>query len=170
MSLTNRPNIIFLDMDGVLCNARACIAVGNNSTYTYLDPIACLLVKRLCTENNARLVISSSWRNSHNKASFQALLNAACPGLGELVWDDERWWKTASMVASNEWLETSDRGLEIADWVGWNRLSFNNFIILDDMADMRPVQDNLVRCSTYDGIGFFQYEEAGKILQHPFSD
>jgi hypothetical protein len=81
----------------------------------------------------------------------------------ELVRDDERWWKTAGMVASNEWLETSNRGLEIAD-LGWNRLSFNNFIIPDDMADMRPVQDNSLRCSTCDGIGFFQYEEAGKNL------
>jgi hypothetical protein len=64
------------------------------------------------------------------------------PWLGELVWDDERWWKTAGMVASNGVARDFPTiGLEIADWVGWNRLSFNNFIILD-VADMRPVPDN----------------------------
>jgi hypothetical protein len=45
-------------------------------------------------------VISSSWRNSHNKASFRLFSAQQRPG-GELVWDDERWWKTAGMVASN---------------------------------------------------------------------
>jgi hypothetical protein len=157
-------------MDGVICNPRACIAVGNTSLYTYLDPIACLLVKRLCTENNARIVISSSWRTSHNKKSFQALLNAACPGLGELVWDDERWWKTVNGTVSDKWSDTSERGREIEDWIDKNNNAVNNFVILDDMADMRPLQDNLVRCSTYDGIGFFQFEEAERMLKHRFGD
>lgn len=161
------PNIIFLDMDGVVCNLRACIAMGNDGVSSYLDPIACMLVKRLCVDNNAQIVMSSAWRDMYDKDAMMAILNASCPGLGELILQDPKWWKTAPWVhCDNEReRETSDRGREIENWIFNNSSRFNNYVILDDMDDMRPLQDNLVRCSTYDGIGFFQYEAAGKILK-----
>lgn len=158
-------NIVFLDMDGVVCNPRACIAMGNKGISSYLDPIACMLVKRLCVENNARIVMSSAWRGMYNKHALEAILNAACPGLGDLIIEDEVWWKTRSWVHSDDDKNTSDRGREIEHWIFNNITRFNNYVILDDMHDMRPLQDNLVRCSTYDGIGFFQWEEADKILK-----
>lgn len=158
-------NIVFLDMDGVLCNPRACVAVGDTGISSYLDPIACMLVKRLCEKNNAKLVISSAWREMYNKRSFEALLGAACPGLGDLIIQDEVWWKTRSWVYSDDNGNTSDRGREIEHWIFNNMSRFNNYVILDDMADMRPLQDNLVKCCTYDGMGFFQYKSAEKLLK-----
>jgi hypothetical protein len=55
---------------------------------------------------------------------LQALLNAACPGLGEMVWDDERWREDCQHGGQRV---VRDQRSEIAD-CGWNRLSFNNFI------------------------------------------
>jgi hypothetical protein len=121
-------------------------------------------------ENNAKLVISSSWRSIYNKMAFQAILDAACPGLGDLLWEDKLWWKTSSFVVANEWLETSDRGREVINWVENNCTQFNNFAVLDDMTDMRPVQDSLVRCSTYAGMWLGQYGEVGRILKHRLGD
>jgi hypothetical protein len=166
MTTTKLPNIIFLDMDGVLCNPRACLAVGNNGMYSYLDPIACLLVKKLCEECNAKLVISSMWRHHYNKDAMEAILNAACSKLGNYIWNSDIWWKTAdhSFTDFETQSSTSDRGREIKNWVDNHQTKFNNFVILDDMGDMRPVQDSLVKCCPYDGIGYLEYHNAQKIL------
>lgn len=162
--MSKLPNIVFLDMDGVICNPRACLAMGNTGISSYLDPVACMLVKRLCTENNARIVMSSAWRGMYDKQSLEAILNAACPSLGDLILEDAVWWKTRSWVHSDD-VNTSDRGREIQHWIFNNMTRFNNYVILDDMADMRPLQDNLVRCDVYDGIGYHQYMSAEKILK-----
>lgn len=161
--MSKLPNIIFLDMDGVLCNHRSSAAAGNKGITSYLDPIACLLVKRLCIEHNAQIVMSSAWRGMHVKHSMEAILNAACAGLGDLVLQDDKWWRTREWVFSEDREDTSDRGREIQHWIN-NALPFNNFVILDDMADMRPLQDSLVRCDVYDGIGFREYNKAKEIL------
>lgn len=159
------PNIVFLDVDGVVCNARACIAMGNTGVASYLDPVACMLVKRLCTENAARIVMSSVWREMYNKHALEAILNANCPGLGDLILPDELWWKTRSWKHSEDSSVTSDRGRGIEHWLFNNTSRFNNYVILDDMCDMRPLQDRLVRCDLYDGIGYRQWQAADKILK-----
>lgn len=158
-------NVCFLDFDGVICTPRACFAVGDTGVSSYLDPIACLLVKRLCVENNARIVISSAWREMYDKRSLEAILGAACPGLGELIVSDEVWWKTRSWVHSDDDSNTSDRGREIEHWIFNNMSKFNNYVVLDDMHDMRPLQDNLIKCDVYEGMGYSQYIAAEKILK-----
>jgi hypothetical protein len=60
--------------------------------------------------------------------------------------------------------DTSDRGREIKNWIDNHETKFNNFVIIDDMADMRPLQESLVRCDIFDGIGFRQYEAAKSML------
>lgn len=170
MSVT-LPNVIFLDMDGVLCTPRACLATGNTGGgYSYLDPIACALVALLCKNHHARLVISSAWRQSYNERELmEAILNAAYPNLGSLIWPSHQWWRTPSAAVGEDWRETSDRGREIRSWIAQHETEFNNFCILDDMDDMRPYQDSLVKCHPYDGIGFFQYELASQLLAAPAS-
>lgn len=163
--MTALPNIIFLDMDGVLCNPRACLAVGNvGGGYSYLDPIACMLVKRLCEECNAKIVISSAWRQEFSREAMQAILNAACAKLGDYIWQSHEWWRTTNCAYEIGVSDTSDRGREIKHWIDKHETQFNNFCILDDMADMRPLQDSLVKCDCYDGIGFNQYYAAEKLL------
>lgn len=158
------PNMVFLDIDGVLCTPRACVASGNTGMSSYLDPVACMLVKKLCVDNNARIVISSSWRSTYDQQAMRAILNAACPALGDLIVDDKDWWCTRSWVHSDDDDNTSDRGREITHWIYNNASKFNNLVIIDDMADMRPMQGSLVRCDVYDGLGYRQYSEAEAML------
>jgi hypothetical protein len=166
--MNNLPNIIFLDFDGVICTNRACLAVGNTGHgFSYLDPIACLLVKSLCEECNAKIVISSSWRLHFDRWAMQAILDANCPNLGsKYMWQSEHWWRTATNVYTDfeEACVTTDRGREIKNWIDNHETKFNNFCILDDMADMRPLQDSLVKCDAYDGLGWHQYRHAEKLL------
>jgi hypothetical protein len=161
----SKPNVIFCDCDGVLCNPRACIAVGDTKNiYSYLDPIACLLVKKLCEETNSKLVISSSWRKYHNsRKEFSSILNAACPQLGHFIWDDPIDWRTPDHNGCTG--DKFGRGREIASWVKTNNGCFNNFVILDDDSDMEPYMERLVKCDSYDGIGFMNYKDAKKLLQ-----
>lgn len=170
MTLSRLPNVLFLDIDGVLCNPRACLAVGNvGHGYSYLDPVACMLVKRLCDECNARIVISSAWRQMFDKCAMEAILNASCPNLGNCIWPSSTHWRTCDWSYEEGVTNTSDRGREIKKWIDEHETKFNNFCILDDMADMRPLQDSLVKCDCYDGIGFNQYYQAEKLLMAGYS-
>lgn len=139
------PNIVFLDMDGVLCTPRACHAVGQNGLFSYLDPIACMLLKRLCVETNSKLVISSAWRIGRTLEQFRDILNAACPGLGLFIWNHEDNWRTGRYA--------SNRGNEIKCWIDLHDTQFDRFVILDDDSDMEPLMNSFVKCDCYDGFG-----------------
>ena len=150
-------NIIFLDIDGVLCNPRSCLAVGNSDRgYTYLDPIACLLIKKLCDECNARLVISSSWRMWFDKSAMAAILNANCLNLGDMILDDHKFWRTKNLNAF--------KGKEIEDWIKNSALNYINFVIIDNNNDIGNLSWAHVKTNAYDGIGYMNYLNAKKIL------
>lgn len=156
-------------MDGVLCTPRACIAMGNTGAgYSFLDPIACMLVRKLCEECNARLVISSAWRQMYDRYAMEAILGASCPNLDRHMFRSNEWWRTTNCAWEEGFDDqTSDRGREIKHWIDNNDTYFNNFVVLDDMADMRPVQDSLVRCDPYDGMSLANFLAAKKILEMP---
>lgn len=161
-------NIVFLDFDGPIVNHRASLSAGEDRCgggMSYLDPIACGLVKRLCEEHNARIVVSSSWRTDFDLTTMQAVLGAACPGLDRFVYPDQDHWRTVSYVFSEEMqIYTSDRGREIAKWLSDNKNVWKDFVVIDDMADMRPVMDRLVKVDAYEGFGFHAYMKAKKLL------
>jgi hypothetical protein len=79
-------------------------------------------------------------------------------------------WKTSDFDFETGWSDTSDRGREIKRWIDAHETVFNNFCILDDMADMRPLQDSLVRCDLMDGIGFNQFKAAEAMLSREVDD
>jgi hypothetical protein len=159
---TPLPNIIFLDFDGVICNPRACIAMRDTGgVFSYLDPIACHLVKRLCEDNNAKLVISSSWRILYDRYSLQSILNAACPQLGNHMWRGTEWCTPNHNGGDGNYF---GRGREIQAWIRNHSTEFNRFVILDDDSDMEPYMDSLVKSDTYDGIGYYQWRKADNIL------
>jgi len=159
-----KPNVIFLDFDGVVCNPATCHAVGNNGLYSYLDPIACQLLKRLCIETNSKLVISSSWRIGRNYDFFYHILSAVCPNLGEFVWCHQQDFCTPTTVFSNDEDFVCNRGREIEDWLKRHPTDYNRFVILDDDSDMEPLMDSFVKCDAYDGFGFEAYQKAKKLL------
>lgn len=151
-----KPNIIFLDVDGVICNPETCVAVGDvGGCFSYIDPVSCGLVKRLCTELNCKIVISSSWRLLFDKDSIQAILSAVCPQLGNYVHKD---WRTIRDY-------DVERGMEIHEWIGRHSSEFNNFVILDDDHDMEPLLDNFVKTDAYSGFRFKDFIKARKILK-----
>lgn len=56
--------IIFLDIDGVLNNFQVCERQRKyiEDPMCEIDPVRVLMVKHLCEETGARIVISSSWQ------------------------------------------------------------------------------------------------------------
>lgn len=151
--------IIFLDMDGVLCTPRASIASDDTGIMSYLDPIACLLLKKLIKKTGAKLVISSTWRKFHDLNGFQAILSANCPSLGTHIIYNEDDWRTDN--------DGPQRGDEISRWIEKRSTSDNpveKFIILDDDSDMGNLMPYLVKCDCYDGFGFRNYRDALELL------
>lgn len=162
----NLPNVIFLDFDGPICNHKASIASGESAYgggLSYLDPIALGLIKRLCEDCNAKIVVSSSWRTDYTLTTMMSLLGAACPGLGNYVWPHQQYWRTAQ-VWDYDKEKVSDRGEEIDCWMRSNMFAYDRIVIVDDMADMRPYQGRLVKVDCYEGFGFHAYCKAKKLL------
>lgn len=155
------PNIIFLDIDGVICNPETCIAEGEIAGYNYLDPISCRLVRRLCEEHNCRIVISSSWRKLYDQYALQGILGAACPSLGHYMYTDDR-WKTPSLSGC--------RGSEIKAWIDKYSSEFDNFVILDDDSDMEPLMDNFVHTDALQGFRLKDFIKACEILKGNAND
>lgn len=154
--MSKLPNIIFLDIDGVICNPETCIAEGEIAGYNYLDPVSCRLVKRLCEEHNCRIVISSSWRKLYDQYALQGILGAACPSLGHYMYTDDR-WKTASLSGC--------RGNEIKAWIDKYSSEFDNSVILDDDSDMEPLMDNFVHTDAFQGFRLKDFIKACEILK-----
>ena len=154
-------------MDGVLCTPPACIAVGNQGGASYLDPIGCHLVKNLCVDFDCKLVISSTWRLGNiERFSFESILNAVCPNLGNYIYHDDVWWRTPQNLKVYP-DQDNRRGSEIKAWLKHNDLATKMFIILDDDSDIAPYQAYHVKCDVYDGITFQAYLKARTLLGDP---
>ena len=151
------PNIIFLDMDGVLVNPETCIAEEDRGGFSYIDPVSARLVRKLCEEHNCRIVISSTWRKIFDTYAMQAILGAACPRLGTYMYSDERWCTISS--------DSGYRGEEIKAWIDKYPTTFNRFVILDDDSDMEPLMDNFVHTDAHQGFRMRDYIKAEKILR-----
>lgn len=156
-----KPNIIFLDVDGVLVNPETCIAEDDKEGYSYFDPISAHLVRRLCEENNCRIVISSSWRKLFDAESMKAILGAVCPRLGNYMYTDDRW---CTVSLNGVPYDQFGRGKEIKQWIDKYSSQFSNFVIIDDDSDMEPFMDNLVRTDAYQGFRLRDFIKADKIL------
>lgn len=55
-------NLIFLDMDGVLCTHKGAASVDEAGLMCYLDPVNVKLLERALRDFNAQIVLSSAWR------------------------------------------------------------------------------------------------------------
>jgi hypothetical protein len=138
--------------------------MGNQEIFSYLDPISCMLVRRLCADFDCKLVISSTWRLGNiERYSFEAILNAACPNLGQYVYRSDEWWRTTQGLEHYP-DEDNRRGEEIKHWIKHNDLNTKMFIILDDDSDIAPYQNHHVKCDVYDGLTFRAYLKARALL------
>ena len=158
-----KPNIIFLDFDGVICNPSTCIAVGDTGgCFSYIDPTSALLVRKLCEEHNCKIVVSSTWRKFYDKHAIEAILSANCPRLGRYVWNDETDWRTKDLY--DPLTGGVERGVEIENWIRHNSDLFYKFVILDDNSDMANLHDSFVQTDAYRGFGYEDYRKAVAIL------
>lgn len=148
-------HLIFLDYDGVvntLCfndvngepnfNWPSDTRVNNTQAIAWLN--------KICRDFDCGIVVTSTWRKRDNykECLWNAGLNKNINILGKTP--------EASYVAH----ET--RGREIVQWMNDNEDIMNNiedFLILDDDADMWILYDHLIQTDTYLGLGFYEWEK-----------
>ncbi|KOR28754.1 hypothetical protein TI03_04015, partial [Achromatium sp. WMS1] len=85
--LEQQVNIIFLDIDGVLRPDVSVVYATMGKAYEAFSPIAVGLLNRLCYETNAELVISSSWRLTHDAGYILNHLQQSLAALNLLIPD-----------------------------------------------------------------------------------
>lgn len=147
-----RDKVVFLDMDGVLVTQRSHHAFGSNLLMRHIDPVACKLVERLCKENSAKIVLSSTWRVHFDLGSMTSILMNG--GFSDIPWHQN--WKTPHYPSLR-------RGLEIQAWLNAN--DNPQAVILDDDNDMLEEQRGFfVQTSAADGFLWSHYEKASAIL------
>lgn len=147
--------IIFLDFDGVITHLSSDWEIDNKK---------CLLVKKICDETGAKIVISSSWRYSTvEKTIDQYKLHD--------------WVLTPYVVGVTEHLDMStgwdllsyfpQRGLEIAEYIQTSDDLIKNYVILDDSTDLLYIQkDHFIKTDTYKGISEENVQQAIQILNN----
>ncbi len=136
--------VIFLDVDGVL-NSRQ----DGNSIKLRTDSHLRLL-REIVKATDAKIVLSSSWRVGPSKAIRN--LNNRLAEYGLEIMDS-----TPLLPGS------SCRDDEIRQWLSDNGQSVENFVILDDDADMLEFTDtNLVQTDSEFGL---QEKDVGRCIE-----
>lgn len=128
--MTEPINIIFLDFDGVLNSTRSVVAFHNRSGNGWrddsLDDVAVNLVRRLCEEGPASIVISSTWRRGRQIDFFTKLFK------------EHHKWDPTPIVGMTPRSMRGHRGNEVAEWLEeyeQNGGIINNYVCLDDSSD-----------------------------------
>lgn len=154
--------IIFLDMDGVLCTARAHIAQRKVKTewhMTALDREAVGLLNAIHEHDsdNTRYVLSSTWRTQYDQAYMEAHLRSfGWTGVFHYDWKTPKYQRTMSE-------HQGFRGVEVADWL--NRNEHTTYAIFDDGTDfLESQQENFVNTRHDYGISYHDYVNAMRIL------
>lgn len=139
--------VIFLDIDGVLCCARSCVAhggypaAGNPVSWGKFDEVAIKLLQEAMRKTGAIVVLSSSWRSMVNLEALQ--------------------WRLGIRIESvtREGTEAEPRGAQIHDWL-IRHPSVEAYAILDDDEDMLPDQmPHLCLTSKRNGFLLGHYKE-----------
>lgn len=163
--------LIFLDIDGVLNSrgwyyARQSIPRNKNidihesvreMEVREIDPTALALLKFLVDETGAKIVISSTWRLSHDFMYFYDLFADA-----GIPFDEGTIISCTGVCNRREVSNTVRRGTEIQEWVNeWNFKG--KYICIDDDSDFLPCQFH-VRCSQIIGFTWNEYYVARQFL------
>lgn len=149
--------VIFLDIDGVLntwdyIGSLYLLAnkhkVGSSiDEYGQLfDPRCVNYLDYIIRETDAKIVISSTWRNKGISNLQEMWEMRDLPGeiidVTPLTLDGE--------IVERYYHVDADRGYEIQEWLD-NHDDIESYVILDDMSDMLPSQ-NFVKCDGKFGI------------------
>ena len=156
-------NIIFLDIDEVLCTSRSRAAYNS---ITALDPICCKFLLQLCEYENCKIVIHSSWRFfKEGIGTFISELNTACPELVNYIIQDEN--------KRNTDVNIHGRAESINNWLDKyiNEEEVDNIVIIDDLpvyfdGHLKYLESNFVKITEPSlGFGLADYYKAHRILR-----
>jgi HAD domain in Swiss Army Knife RNA repair proteins len=155
--------IILLDFDDVMNSQRtaACWGWGpsnrdgsqvfNNIDDPRLDPVAVALIRKLCESTNAKIVLSTTWRNYY---SIQAFID-----MFSKYYD----WHDAPVIDKTQRVRiTSSRECEIVDYLE-DHSEITHYVILDNLY-LRFTK-NFVRINGNNGLTYENYLDALEILE-----
>lgn len=143
--------VIFLDIDGPMIPGRAYALRTQTRRPPPFDPIAVGMVRQLCAEGAAQIVISSTWRKRRTRDGMMDILRQN--GLGDVPLHDD--WGTPV-------LESQPRGQQIAAWLR-NHPTVDHYVALDDDPSIRTLP-GAVLCSPDDGLLMEHYNRARELL------
>ena len=151
-------NIIFLDIDGVITTHRVLLAQDTNredkSFDNAWDFIAIGALNKWCSEFNAKIVISSTWRMRGPLCIEQLTRMGLNP---DHIFKEEPFTPV---------MGTGTRADEITRWLmkRWHKM--RNFIVLDDDDDGLSAQfgERFIKTDTYNGLTFDAMRKATTIL------
>jgi len=138
--------LIFLDIDGVM-NHRDYMVRSRLHHLQEFCPIAVRNLREIIKRTGAMVVISSTWRKFKDidKVMF-------CYDLDQYV------------VGKTPILEDEIRGKEIQQYIDNSDFEVEQFIIIDDDADMGALLPRLIQCKGYSGLTDERREEAIEML------
>ncbi len=130
-------NLIFLDFDGVL-NSWESDALRRHPSQ--IDEVAVARLNRLVYEASAEVVISSTWRLSHPRATLYRMLR-------------ERGFEGCVIGRTPDLnMIAGARGHEIQAWLDSNDRTADKIVILDDVEQMAHLHHRLVRTNIAVGL------------------
>jgi hypothetical protein len=146
--------VIFLDFDGVICTGRQAIASGERGVISGLDPVALGFLNRVCSQNDLKVVISSTWRCGDKRRNFYEIFG--CGGYVSLARALHDNWATPITPHMS-------RGGEIELWLADNEC--DGYVIIDDDASMLDYQlPFFVNTDSLNGMLYDHYKQVLKIL------
>jgi hypothetical protein len=147
--------VIFLDFDGVLNSAK--YLLGHEGYGVVIDPTRMCLLKQIIDATDAKIVLSTSWREHWEKDlakcdSTGALINSIFSKHGLQIWDKTPQLRTKRETQIKSWL---DRHPEV-----------KNFVVLDDsLLSADYLNGHFIKTSNYfDGLDETDVQKAMDIL------
>ena len=145
--------ILFLDFDGVINSVRSATAFGGfpwniaPESLKLFDPVSLSLIRKLCSENDIKIVISSTWRKCFT-----------CEALAEAL---QLPIIDTTIIRYSE----KSRGEEIKEWLV-NHPEITDYVIIDDDSDMLEEQKpRFVHTNPYDGLRWQDYLKIKKLFK-----
>jgi len=130
--------VIFLDIDGVLVTTRSKLAYKKHDQF---DITSCRLIDNLCQNTEAKIVISSSWREGRSKENLADILRYN--GISKEHLNED--WATPIL--------RDNRLKEIKEWLA-RHPEVDHWAIIDDDLDFTNEHPRLVLTVYEDGLLF----------------
>ena len=153
--------VLFLDIDGVLNNTQTRKTFED---YIFVSDDKILLLKQIIDATDAKIVLSSSWRNGWRfKENNPSCANEDVRIFNALQMKLEEYGIKLMSYTSHLW----HRGEEIDSWLkSWGGEKIDSFVILDDMerGEFEPNSHRLVQTNISTGLTESDVEAAIKLL------